>query len=70
MPWREVLDLYDLLDDSAASGEGVAAWLRKNGVDDVRVTTVQGNKGSTDFVRAVIPGSRGRTVGGDAPTLG
>jgi hypothetical protein len=70
MPWREVLDLYDVLDDASASGEAVAAWLRKNGVDDVSVTTVQGDKGSTDFVRAVIPGSRGRGAGGDAPTLG
>ncbi|GAA2834624.1 DUF1177 domain-containing protein [Kribbella solani] len=70
MPWREVLDLYDLLDDASASGESVAAWLRKQGVDDVSVTTVQGDKGSTDFVRAVIPGSRGRLAGGDVPTLG
>ncbi|NIK57661.1 DUF1177 domain-containing protein [Kribbella shirazensis] len=70
MPWREVLDLYDVLDDASASGEAVAAWLRKNGVDDVSVTTVKGDKGSTDFVRAVIPGSRGRSAGGDAPTLG
>ncbi|MFF0270937.1 DUF1177 domain-containing protein [Kribbella sp. NPDC004536] len=70
MPWREVLDLYDLLDDASASGESVAAWLRKCGVDDVSVTTVQGDRGSTDFVRAVIPGSSGRTAGGAAPTLG
>jgi hypothetical protein len=70
VPWREVLDVYDLLDDASASGEAVAAWLRKNGVDDVTVTTVTGDKGSTDFVRAVIPGSRGRLTGGDAPTLG
>jgi hypothetical protein len=70
VPWREVLDVYDLLDDASASGEAVAAWLRKNGVDDVAVTTVTGDKGSTDFVRAVIPGSRGRLTGGDAPTLG
>ncbi len=70
MPWREVLDLYDLLDDASASGEAVAAWLRKSGVEDVNVTRVQGDKGSTDFVRAVIPGSRGRSAGGDAPTLG
>jgi uncharacterized protein DUF1177 len=70
MAWREVLALYDLLDDASASGEAVAAWLRKNGVDDVTVTTVTGDKGSTDFVRAVIPGSRGRLAGGDAPTLG
>ncbi|WP_432879229.1 DUF1177 domain-containing protein [Kribbella sp. CA-245084] len=70
MAWREVLDLYDVLDDAAASGEAVAAWLRERGVDDVSVTTVKGGKGSTDFVRAVIPGSRGRVAGGDAPTLG
>jgi len=70
MPWREVLDLYDLLDDASASGEAVAAWLRKSGVEDVNATRVQGDKGSTDFVRAVIPGSRGRSAGGDAPTLG
>jgi hypothetical protein len=70
MTWREALALYDLLDDASASGEAVAAWLRKNGVDDVSVTTVEGDKGSTDFVRAVIPGSRGRLAGGDAPTLG
>lgn len=70
MPWREVLDLYDLLDDASASGDMVAAWLRKCGVDDVTVTTVRGDKGSTDFVRAVIPGSAGRLSGGDVPTLG
>ncbi|TCC21720.1 DUF1177 domain-containing protein [Kribbella speibonae] len=70
MAWREVLDLYDLLDDAAASGTAVAGWLKAHGVDDVSVTTVQGDKGSTDFVRAVIPGSRGRSAGGDAPTLG
>ncbi|WP_329001952.1 DUF1177 domain-containing protein [Kribbella sp. NBC_00709] len=68
--WREVLDLYDVLDDAAASGASVAGWLREHGVDDVGVTTVKGDKGSTDFVRAVIPGSRGRTAGGEAPTLG
>jgi hypothetical protein len=70
MAWREVLDLYDILDDAAASGTAVAGWLRAHGVDDVSVTTVKGDKGSTDFVRAVIPGSRGRIAGGDAPTLG
>jgi hypothetical protein len=70
MAWREVLDLYDILDDAAASGTAVAGWLRAHGVDDVSVTTVKGDKGSTDFVRAVVPGSRGRIAGGDAPTLG
>ena len=29
-----------------------------------------GKAGSTDFVRCVVPGTRGRRAGGDAPTLG
>jgi hypothetical protein len=33
------------------------------------VHTVRGDKGSTDFVRLTIPGRRGRSAGGDAPTL-
>ncbi|NED80062.1 DUF1177 domain-containing protein, partial [Streptomyces sp. SID11233] len=35
-----------------------------------QVTTVAGERGSTDFVSVRIPGSRGRTAGGDARTLG
>ena len=70
MPWPQVLDLYDILDDGGVNGEVVAAWLRKHGADDVSVTTVEGDKGSTDFVKVVIPGSTGRRRGGKAPTLG
>ncbi len=36
----------------------------------VAVTTIKGTRGSTDFVRAVAPGTDGRTAGGRAPTLG
>jgi len=43
----------------------MAAWLREHGVEDVTVTTIEGDKGSTDFVRAVIPGRDP-----DAPVLG
>ena len=46
MAWREVLDLYDILDDAAASGAAVADWLRAHGVDDVSVTAVKGDKGT------------------------
>src|SRR5690606_8939023 len=41
-------------------------------VGDVTLTstTVTGEKGSTDFVTVTVPGSRGKSTGGDAPTLG
>ncbi|MQA81865.1 MAG: DUF1177 family protein [Streptosporangiales bacterium] len=70
MSWRDVIDGYELLDDPAADGASVASWLREQSLDDVTVTRVEGERGGTDFVRAVVPGSRGRSAGGDAPTLG
>lgn len=73
MSWTHTLAAYDLLDDPAASGAAVAAFLAGYAADGgpaAEVETVAGEKGATDFVRITIPGSRGRTVGGDAPTLG
>ncbi|WP_028927628.1 DUF1177 domain-containing protein [Pseudonocardia acaciae] len=70
MSWRDVIDCYELLDDPGVGGAAVADWLRERGVDEVRVTRLDGERGGTDFVRALVPGSRGRSQGGDAPTLG
>ena len=70
MAWKQVIDAFEILDSATASGEQVAAALRQAGVTDVQVTRIQEEKGSTDFVKAVIPGSRGKISGGDAPTLG
>lgn len=70
MTWRQVLDVFDLLDSASVDGEQVAAVLRSGGVDDITVTRAYGDHGHTDFVKAVIPGSQGRQAGGVAPTLG
>jgi len=57
MPMRQTLEVMDLLDDPAASGARVAAYLRAAGIEDVTMTTVAGASGeSTDFVRARLPG--------------
>ena len=69
MSLRHVIEVFDLLDDAAVRGETVADYLRVAGVRHLQTTTVKGPRGSTDFVRAVIPGSAGRTSGGSAPTL-
>lgn len=65
-----LLDLLDLLDDPTVSGEAVAERLRNWGAAHVSVKTRTGAKGSTDFVRVLIPGRHGETCGGIAPTLG
>lgn len=70
MSFKHVIDAHDLLDDPAVSGEAVVAWLRGLGADDATSRTIEGPRGSTDFVRVVIPGFAGRSAGGTAPTLG
>lgn len=70
MSLAHTLTVFEALDSPRASGETVRALL--DGVDGVTCTVerVTGAKGATDFVRIVVPGARGRSTGGDAPTLG
>lgn len=70
MSWRQMIELQELLDDPAVTGEAAAAYLEREGVPDLAVTRVEGEKGEADFIRAVIPGTDGRLSGGNAPTLG
>ena len=64
MIFKQLIELYDLLDSPAASGAGVVEYLR--GIDpacDAETYVLEGPKGSTDMVRVRIPGSRGRAGG-------
>lgn len=70
MAWRQVLDAFELLDSAHVGGEHVAELIRSHGIADVTVTRETGEAGGTDFIKALIPGSRGKSSGGDAPTLG
>ncbi|MFE5239999.1 MULTISPECIES: DUF1177 domain-containing protein [unclassified Streptomyces] len=70
---KYVLDIVELLDDPQVSGKSVVEHLDSLAGPEgssARVTTVTGDRGSTDFVLVRIPGSRGRTAGGGARTLG
>ena len=69
MALKQAIEAYELLDSATVSGETVAAVLRERGLQ-VEVIPVQGEKGSTDFVRTLIPGTAGKKAGGQAPTLG
>lgn len=69
MALKQTLDALELLDSAHASGERVVAALRARGLE-ATTATIQGERGTTDFVRVAIPGTRGRAGGGGAPTLG
>lgn len=70
MSLSAVIQALDLLDAATVNGQVVADAIRAAGVSEVEVQRFTGEKGSTDFVRAVVPGTQGRRAGGASPTLG
>jgi hypothetical protein len=69
MTWKQTLEAYELLDSAMVTGEAVAAALGERGLQ-VDVIPVQGEEGSTDFVRTVMRGTEGKQANGQSPTLG
>jgi hypothetical protein len=67
---KQVLEMYELLDSPTASGSEASELLRSRGVEDISVKTIKGARGQTDFIKIRIPGTEGKTGGGEAPTLG
>ena len=68
---KQVMDLFEILDDPQASGEAVKKLFEEHGFGDcVEVQTLESQKGVTDLVRIIIKGTNGKLSGGTAPTLG
>lgn len=70
MSLQQTLQVFELLDSAYASGERVKTLLKGYDQVEVSVKTITGVKGSTDFVKIVVPGTHGKRRGGSAPTLG
>ena len=70
MLFRQMLEIYDLIDKPQASGQEIAGLLKQRGAEDVVVETVTSETGSTDCIKVLISGINGKSRGGDAPTLG
>ena len=64
MALKQVLDIYELLDNAQVDGSQVADLLTRRSADDVRVERVTGEQGYTDFLACAIRGN------GAGPTLG
>ena len=70
MALKQVLDVYEILDDIHVNGEVVTEYAKSKGILDATYTRFDEGKGPTDFIRLVIPGRNGKLNGGKAPTLG
>lgn len=67
---KQVMEVYELLDDATIRGGKVAEELRSRGLEFVEVHEIVGESGKTDFIKVVIPGMSGKRAGGTSPTLG
>jgi hypothetical protein len=67
---KQVIEIMELLDSATVDGRRVERYLRGRGLEDVEVKTIQGDRGSTDFIKIRVPGREGKASGGDAPTMG
>jgi hypothetical protein len=67
---KEVMEAYDLIDHPKASGKAVLYILKKCGAKRVQMKALRDRRASTEAIKVVIPGIRGLSKGGKAPTLG
>jgi len=67
---KQVVETCDLLDSAKVTGHEAAKLLKGRGLEHVEVTTIKGDKGSTDFIKATIPGLNGKLKRGNSLTLG
>lgn len=70
MMLSQVLEIYDLLDSGSVNGEKVRKLFQERGCENVEIKKIEGEKGSTDFVKILLKGKNGKESGGDSPTLG
>jgi hypothetical protein len=70
MTLQQTLEAFEALDSAHASGQRVADLLARYSSARVTVEEIVSDEGKTDFIKIVIPGSSGKSVGGSSPTLG
>nr|WP_145157760.1 DUF1177 domain-containing protein [Paenibacillus terrae] len=70
MTLKQTIISLDAMDDGYVTGEKVKALFADYAEISAHVQKVTGEKGSTDFIKIVIPGTEGKSKGGSVPTLG
>lgn len=68
---KQIIEVFDLLDDSRVNGQKVKDFLLSIRPDtEIEVKPLKGPKGVTDMIKVWIKGSEGKKSGGNAPTIG
>lgn len=67
---KQVMEIVDLLDDAHVDGKKVGDFLMSRGLIKIETNKIQGKQGSTDFLKIVISGNKGKEGKCNAPTLG
>ena len=70
MSLQQTLQVFELIDNAYVKGLDVVDLFADYPQVLASTHRVSGDKGTTDFVRIEIPGSAGKSSGGDMPTLG
>lgn len=70
MSLKQTMTVFETMDSAYVNGEAIKKLF--NDYPEVTVTTqtVNGEEGSTDFVKILVPGKNGKSSGGSAPTFG
>lgn len=66
----EILTIYELLDKPGKPGGTLVKLFKKYKTGAVTLQEVKEKKGSTQFIKIVIPGKKGKIKKGQSPTLG
>ncbi|AGY74512.1 DUF1177 domain-containing protein [Clostridium autoethanogenum] len=67
---KQILEVNDIVDRADVNGNMVKKYLESYGGKDITVKKIQGDEGSTDFIKIRIPGLKGKSKGMYAPTIG
>lgn len=70
MSLKYAIESLELLDDLYITGEKVISLFEEYDNIETSSVTVEGEKGSTDFIDILVKGTNGKSSGGIAPTLG
>lgn len=66
----EILTIYELLDKPGKPGKILVKLFKNYKRSKILLEEVKGKKGSTEFIKIIIPGKKGKIKKGNAPTLG
>ncbi|GGF76244.1 hypothetical protein GCM10010912_21730 [Paenibacillus albidus] len=70
MALQQTITVYNTLDSAYVTGGKVGQLFDAYPDVTVQVQKVEGEKGSTEFIKIVVKGSEGKLKGGSAPTFG